>query len=304
MSIELESKASDEAAFFGLIRRQLTTPKPLPTGSPLTDHIAIVTGSNAGVGLEASRQLLQLGVARLIMGVRSAAKGDKAAAPLRVQFPTAVVSVWVLDMESYDSIHAFVDRCADLPRLDVVILNAALGAPTYAIVPGTGHETTMQVNYLSTALLAILLLPVLKKQELGKAGRRPPTLTVVSSDAVYTAPMGQAARGPLLKQFDDPNRFSAFQRYMVSKLALLLFTCKLAETVDPNQVLINSVNPGTTAGTNIFDLWPWMFRMMVGLIHALLTRSTAVGATTYLDAVLCYGARSHGSFLSDWQIKP
>lgn len=52
MSTELESKASGEASLFGLIRRQFTKPKALPAGKPLTDQVAIITGSNAGLGLE------------------------------------------------------------------------------------------------------------------------------------------------------------------------------------------------------------------------------------------------------------
>ncbi|ROW00226.1 hypothetical protein VSDG_03470 [Cytospora chrysosperma] len=305
MSVELEAKASGEASFSGLLRRQFTKPKPLPTGVPLTEQIAIVTGSNAGLGLEASRHLLKLGLARLIMGVRSAAKGEKAAAALRAEFPKSTVSVWLLDMESYDSVHAFVDQCAALPRLDVVVLNAGVGASKYALVPGTGHETTMQVNYLSTALLTVLLLPILKRQEsFRKAGGKPPTLTVVSSDVVYSTAIKPAAGTPLLKQFDEPDTYSAFQRYGISKLALLLFTCKLAEIVDPNQVLINSVNPGMTTGTNFFNANPWIVRKIVALIQAALARPTDVGATNYLDAILSYGAKSHGSFVSDWQIKP
>lgn len=305
MSIELESKASGEASFFGLIRRQFTKPKPLPTGKPLTDQVAVVTGSNAGLGLEASRQLLKLGVVHLIMGVRSAAKGEKAAAALRAEFPASKVSVWILDMESYDSISDFSNRCATLPHIDVVILNAGMaGALSFALLPETGHEVTVQVNYYSTALLMILLLPVLKNQGSRKAGGEPPTLTVVSSDVVYTTAFNYAAGAPLLKQFDEPSAYSAFQRYGVSKLALLLFTCQLAKTVDPNQVLINTVNPGMTTGTNFFSTLPWFVQRIVGLIHATLARSAEIGATNYLDAALSYGATSHASFVSDWQIKP
>lgn len=239
------------------------------------------------------------------MCVRSAAKGEKAAAPLRAEFPASKVSVWTLDMESHDSIGHFVDQCATLPRLDVVILNAGMGgASNFATVPGTAHEITVQVNYYSTALLMILLLPVLKKQGPRKAGRKPPTLTVVSSDVVYTTQFNHAAGTPLLEQFDEPSAYSAFQRYGGSKLALLLFTCKLAETVDPNRVLVNTVNPGMTTGTNFFSTLPWVVQKIVGLIHATLARSAEIGATNYVDAVLSYGAKSHGSFVSDWQIKP
>lgn len=50
----------------------------------------------------------------------------------------------------------------DLSRLDIVILNARVFGSGFNIVPETGHENSVQVNYLSTMLLSILLLPVLK----------------------------------------------------------------------------------------------------------------------------------------------
>lgn len=164
MSSELESHAGFEATFIGWLYRQFTKPKPLPAGTDLTDQVAIITGSNTGLGFEACRQFLKLGLSHLIMAVRSQVKGDEAADQLRSEFPTSNISVWTLEMESYDSIRAFADRCATLPRIDIVLLNAALMKMAHTTVPATGHELTMQVNYLSTALLAILLLPILKSK--------------------------------------------------------------------------------------------------------------------------------------------
>lgn len=153
-------------------------------------------------------------------------------------------------------------------------------------------------------LLATLFLAVLKKQQPPKAGVHPPVLTVVSSDIVYMTAIEQKSNTYLLTQFDEPNAYSPFNRYGISKLALLFFTCKLAETVSPDQVLINSVNPGMTAGTNFFQGQVLLMRKIAGFMQAMLARTTEVGATTYLDAVLSQGAKSHGCFLSDWQIKP
>jgi FlaA1/EpsC-like NDP-sugar epimerase len=110
MSSKLENKASFEATLSAFVRRQFVRPKPLPAGIKLTDQVAIVTGSNVGLGLEASRQLLQLELRHLVMGVRSQTKGDAAAAELRTTFPSATISVWLLDLESYDSVRAFADK--------------------------------------------------------------------------------------------------------------------------------------------------------------------------------------------------
>ncbi|KAH8657385.1 hypothetical protein BGZ60DRAFT_415796 [Tricladium varicosporioides] len=301
MTTKLESQASFEATMFGLLRRQFTHPKPLPAGIQLTDQVAIVTGSNVGLGLEASRQLLQLGLSHLVMGVRSQGKGDAAAAQLRTAFPSATISVWIVDLESYDSIRAFANQCAALPRIDIVILNAGLMNMTYATVPATGHEITMQVNYLSTALLAILLLPILKVKRVTGASR-PPVLSIVVSDAAYGVDIDTT--GPVLQQLDRPKAFSQFPWYSKSKLLLVLFVSKLAELVSPDEVLVNMANPGMTKGTAFFHDIPMILLKIVLFVQFLLARSIAVGASTYLYAAVAQDKESHGAFTSDWAIKP
>lgn len=301
MSLKLESQASFEATFFGFLHRQFTTRKSLPAGIQLTDQVAIITGSNVGLGLEASRQLLHLGLSRLIMGVRSQVKGDAAATELRTIFPFATISVWILDLESYDSVRAFADQCAALPRIDIAILNAGLMNSPYTVVPATEHEITMQVNYLSTVLLAILLLPILRAKRVAGAAT-PPVLTLVVTDAAYTADIDTA--GPLLQQFNNPEGFSQFPWYSKSKLLLVLFVSKLAELVSSDEVLINMVNPGMTKGTAFFHGVPIILQKLVAAVQFLLARSVAVGASTYINAAVAQGKESHGAWTGEWTIKP
>ncbi|KAF4629729.1 hypothetical protein G7Y89_g8414 [Cudoniella acicularis] len=106
-----------------------------------------------------------LHLSHLILAVRSQSKGETAASELRRQFPTAQIEVWLLDLESYKSVLDFSTRCKTLPRADVAILNAGLAMKRFRLVEETKHETTIQVNYLSTALLALLLLPLLKTRD-------------------------------------------------------------------------------------------------------------------------------------------
>ena len=155
MSSELGNRASSEASTFGFLRRQFLKPKPLPDGVQLNEQVAIVTGSSSGLGFEASRQFLKLGLSHVVLAVRSQARGDAAAERLRNEFPEATLSVWLLELESYQSIQSFVDRCQTLPRIDIAILNAGVQKPSFTTVAETGHETTMQMDYLSTVLLAI-----------------------------------------------------------------------------------------------------------------------------------------------------
>lgn len=301
MPSSVQEDASFEATFKGFLRQQRTTPTPLPADLRVTNQTAIVTGSNGGLGLAASRQLLKLGLSHLIMGVRSQARGDTAASQLRKEFPNSTISVRILDMESYDSIRKFAEQCASLPQIDIAILNVGLMVPTYRTAASTGHELTMQVNYLSTALLAMLLIPVLKAKKVTGASR-PPVLSIVGSDLVYSAK--PQTKGPILPQFDNPKSFGQFPVYSNAKMLLMFFVAKLAELVKPSDVLINLINPGMTKGTSLGHDNNVIARKIFGVVQYFLARSLEVGASIYLDAALTRGAESHGSFVSDWAIKP
>lgn len=87
MTPNIYENAIFETTIRGFLRRQRTTPTPLPTDLRVTNQTAIITGSNGGLGLAASRQPLKLGLSHLIMAVRSQAKGDVAATQLRKEFP-------------------------------------------------------------------------------------------------------------------------------------------------------------------------------------------------------------------------
>lgn len=63
----------------------------------------------------------------------------------------------------------------------------------------TGHEENFQVNYLSIALLALLLLPILKNNNpSGTPGR----ITLVASGAAPIAEYSEKNEVPLLAAFD------------------------------------------------------------------------------------------------------
>ncbi|KAF5848846.1 hypothetical protein GGP41_009944 [Bipolaris sorokiniana] len=184
----------------GFVYRQLFMhPPPIAAGVKLDSQTAIITGSNTGLGLEAARQLLQLDLTRLILAVRSEAKGNLAAEPLRNEFPHARVEVWILDMEDPESISAFATRCQALRRLDIAILNAGVQNKDCVISFKTGREQTFQVNYLSTIMLAVLLLPILKAK--GRLAGKPARLTVVTSTTAYFADFDHEKA--ILPQFDE-----------------------------------------------------------------------------------------------------
>lgn len=131
----------------------LTRSQRPPPGTSFAGKIAVVTGSNTGIGLACAKVMLEYHLSHLIMAVRSIEKGEAAAAPLRTAHPKAKIEVWQLDMLSYDSVQAFAERCNALPRLNIAILNAGLHSEAkYTTSPSTGHELAFQVNYLSSTL--------------------------------------------------------------------------------------------------------------------------------------------------------
>lgn len=154
------------------LKSQLLTKLPIPTKS-FAGQTVIVTGSNTGMGLEAARHLVRLDAARVILAVRSTAKGEAAAASIRSSFPErhnkpedpeSVVQVWPLDLASYASVGAFAARAAaELDRLDVLINNAGMYVYKSGFALAEGDEATVTVNVVSTLLLGLLLLPKLRE---------------------------------------------------------------------------------------------------------------------------------------------
>ncbi|CAK7212616.1 hypothetical protein SCUCBS95973_001524 [Sporothrix curviconia] len=317
MSALLEKQAATQAGFFYNIRRQFQSVPPIPAGVRLDGKTVLVTGANVGLGLACARYFLELGAVRLIMAVRTVSKGEAAATPLRNDFPSAQVDVWPLDLERPWSVQAFATRCAaELGRLHVAVLNAGLAMETFVRTSeGKKREATLQVNYLSTALLAILLLPTLKPAH-GTPDAAPGRLTLVSSDTslgetLPTVPPspsqeadGAGSKTILLDAMDDPATFQAFPQYGRSKLLLDMFAAKLAaDVVRPQDVVVNLCNPAATRGTGFFDkVQSRVIKAVFAVFYAVVARTPRDAARMYVHASLVLGPESHGSF-TDWQVR-
>ncbi|KAF7295470.1 hypothetical protein MIND_01086800 [Mycena indigotica] len=287
--------------WFYFAREQFLPSRPsLRTGSQLAGKTAIITGSSTGLGKEACTLFLNLKLSRLILAVRTVKKGEDVAAELRVKFPHAKIEVWELEMSSYDSVQAFAKRVdAELDQLDVAVLNAAQACFDYA-TSSTGHERVIQVNYLSTFLLAILLSPIIKRK---RAPDSPGRITIVGSGVAYYSKFPNRNSVPLLPSFDTDKDWDFDERYNVSKLLGHMAILKLAHYIDPKDVIVNVVNPGFCKSDLAREASGMMF-VMFTLMKTFVGHSSEVGASTYLDAAVSQGKDSHGCFISGWAIKP
>ncbi|KAK8064040.1 hypothetical protein PG996_008692 [Apiospora saccharicola] len=283
------------AGFAHGFRRQMFHPvPPIPAAIDLTGKTVLVTGSNSGLGLECARHFLAPRASFLVMAVRSLAKGEAAAEGLRAEFPDARIEVWELDMASFRSVRAFAERC-----------KRELMFEFKRVEEGRCRETTLQVNYLATALLAILLLPIMKPSSTKGPGSEPGRLTLISSDAALTAPLSDPGeRNSILDSLDRTETFDGYAQYGVSKLLLTMFVAKLAtgHFVSADDVIVNVSNPGPTKGTELISKGPLSTRLFTGVLFGVLGRSAADAARTYVHSSLVLGRESHGGY-TEWVVR-
>ncbi|KAL1849891.1 hypothetical protein VTK73DRAFT_9793 [Phialemonium thermophilum] len=276
-----------------------------PPHTDLSGQVVIVTGSNMGLGFEISRQFLSYRLSRLIMAVRSLDKGKVAAAQLQRAYPQATIEVWKLDMSSPGSVRAFASRAeTELPRLDVAVLNAGISPMHLTANQETGHEETIQVNYLSTMLLLALLLPILKsKSPEGIPGRAIFVSSVLATNAKLHG--ADAPHTPLLRYVSDfrTRAFDPMEQYCTSKLLGLMFLWKLADCVSADDVIVSAVEPGFVKGTGLARDARGATKIAVSLFGAATGRPVNDGASTILDAAINHGKESHGCFLMNFKIR-
>lgn len=302
-SITTFDNVEERAGIRSFLRRQLYEKPKLPKDVILEGQTAIITGSNSGIGLECAKQLLDYGLARLIIAVRNESKGQEARKNLLSgrQEPMPTIEVWKLDLTLYDNVAAFTERAQDLDRLDIVVLNAGISNQFYSKVDSTGHEETIQVNVLSTALLAILLLPIIK----AKKRREPPgRLVFVSSDMASWATLKQKDAVPLLAALDDPKNMD-LGRYAVSKLLGQLFVTELSKRVPSSLAIITMPNPGWTYNTGLGKDEGWTIGdTIISVPRRILGRSPDIAARAVTVGTVAFGAEAHGQYIEGGKVQP
>ncbi|KFY47145.1 hypothetical protein V495_02082 [Pseudogymnoascus sp. VKM F-4514 (FW-929)] len=266
-----------------------TKPTAPPSNTTAGGQTAIITGSNTGIGLEAANVLLGLKLSHLILAVRSVSKGDAAADTLRQAYPQANIEVWQLDMAS----------------LDIAILNAAFATLEFGTNTATSHEQMFQVNYLSTALLSVLLLPILKNKS---PPQTPGRLTLVSSTLGLRAKFPNYNAVPLIPSFDDPEVFVGVgteNAYALSKTLVLILTFKLSELINADDVVVNAVGPALTGGSSELDRhYSRAMKLGLAALKAVAAHSPRQTAWLYVDGTITKGKESHGSIIINNEIYP
>ena len=233
-------------------------------------RIALVTGANRGLGLEASRQLASQGV-HVIMAGRSADKIEAAAKPLRDEgLPVDTVVLDVTDADQRAAVRAKLE--AEHGRLDILINNAgAIFDPSGFManssrdVPLDVLRKTFEVNTVAVVGLTQELVGLIEKSE---AGRIVNVSSIMGSLTVASQPGEMIDYKPLA--------------YNASKAALNMFTVCLAADLRKTPIKVNSAHPG------------WV-KTDMGSEHA--PMEIVEGAKTLVDLALLGEDGPSGSFV-------
>jgi NAD(P)-dependent dehydrogenase (short-subunit alcohol dehydrogenase family) len=200
-----------------------------------SDKLIIVTGANSGTGKEAATRLAASG-ARVIMAVRTVAKGEAALVEILAGQPDAQLEVRRVDLADLASVKTFADGLiSDGVPVDVLINNAGVMAPPTRMTTSDGFELQFGSNFLGPFALTVQLLPL---------------LLTAAAPRVTTMSSGTANYGRI--HFDDlqwkRRRYSANMSYAQSKLADLLFSQHLAAIAEQRSwnLLSTAAHPGFT----------------------------------------------------------
>jgi retinol dehydrogenase 14 len=195
----------------------------------MTGKTCLITGGNSGIGKATALGLARMG-GNVVIVSRSKEKGEKALTDIISTSGNRNVELMIADMSSQDSVRRLAsDFKAKHEKLHLLVNNAGVYL-TKRISTVDGLEATFAINHLGTFLLTSLLLDVLKASA-------PARIVNVSSDAHYGAKVN-------FEDLQGEKKFSGWQAYGQSKLAMILFTHELAKRLEGTGVSVNSAHPG------------------------------------------------------------
>lgn len=200
-----------------------------------SDPTILLTGATSGLG-QALATTLATNRGRLILHGRN----PKRLQALREKLAgaTAQIDVVQADLAELSQVAQLGDDVAELTdQLDVVVHNAGVGkgATDTREVSADGYELRLAVNHLAPFALTNHLLPLLE------AGAPSRVVNVASG-----------AQTPI--DFDDPQltqHYLGNRAYAQSKFAMVAAGFKMARTLAPEVVTVNSLHPATLMPTRM-----------------------------------------------------
>ena len=128
----------------------------------------IITGSNRGIGLETAQALLTRHGGRVVLACRDVDAGRSTISDLD-ESAGDKAALMRLDLANFASIRTFSDEVLTSGRpVRCLINNTHLSGLKSCDLTGDLIERTFQTNHLGHFLLTLMLLPALRKSEVGR----------------------------------------------------------------------------------------------------------------------------------------
>ncbi|WP_286752135.1 MULTISPECIES: oxidoreductase [Sphingobacterium] len=180
----------------------------------LSGKIAIVTGSNTGIGFETAKALYAAG-AQVTIAARDVQKAKNAIQKIQSDTPgTGTLDYGKLDLANIGQVREFADLFMQKhTKLDILVNNAGVMVPP-AAKTDDGFELQFGVNFMGHFALTGYLLPILKQT----ANARVVTLSSGAATLVDSIDFDNLR---LEKSYDE------WREYAISKLADILFSYEL-----------------------------------------------------------------------------
>ncbi len=232
----------------------------------LHGKLAVITGGSDGIGFGLAGRLAAAG-AEVILPVRNADKGRRAADAIRTTTPDARISTRPMDLSSLQSVADLADELLREGRpIHLLINNAGVMNPPSRQTTVDGFELQWGTNHLGHFALTARLLPLL----------------TAGAARVTTQSSISAARHAI--NWDDLNfekSYAVGKAYSQSKIANLMFGLELDRRSRHAGwgITSNVAHPGVTA-TNLLAAQPHMGRDGDTLSVRLIRRLAGLGILT------------------------
>lgn len=253
----------------GGVWTQLFPPRPSFTDKDvpsLVGKVYIVTGGNAGVGLELVKILYSKGATVYIAG-RSASRIETEIGKITAQYRTSKGSIrsMILDLSDLTTIAPSVSKfLIQESRLDVLFLNAGISNAPAGSITAQGHQLHMGTNCLGPFLLTKLLLPVLTST--AKTAPCASIRVVFTSSGVMEM---NTLPGGLVLAEQEPGKHSKdnVRNYSASKAGNWILASEFDKRIRSSGIVCVAQSPGTLK-TKGWDSAPWIMRaMMAPVMH-------------------------------------
>eukprot|EP00062_Callorhinchus_milii_P005100 gi/632944230/ref/XP_007887397.1/ PREDICTED: WW domain-containing oxidoreductase isoform X1 [Callorhinchus milii] len=238
-------------------------------GRDLSGKVAIITGSNSGIGFETARSLALHG-AHVILACRNRTRVSEAIQKILEEWHKAKVEAMTLDLASLLSVQQFAEtfKARNLP-LHILILNAAVFGLPWQLTRD-GLETTFQVNHLGHFYLVQLLEDILRRSI-------PSRVIIVSSESHRFTDLKDSSGKLDFNLLSPPKKeYWAMLAYNRSKLCNILFSNELNRRWSPHGVTSNVLHPGNMMYSNLHRSW-WLYTLLFSLARPF-TKSMQQGA--------------------------